>query len=94
MLYEYECRRCEKTHEATRPVEKRATVSCPHCGAAPVMQTILISGQIAKKFTKTPSLKTEAEIVSEKGADWRETPGSRRMARGEPEKLYFGARRK
>ena len=33
---------------------------------------------------------TEAQLVSEKGPNWRETPGSRRMLVDEPERTYYG----
>ena len=89
--YHYECKKCGEDHESVQLVEDRNTVTCPHCGAEPKDQVILIGGvHLPTEIKKLPTLTTEADIIAERGPDWRETAGSRRMAEGIPERTYHG----
>ena len=89
--YHYECKKCGKEHEAVRLVEERNTTACPHCGAKPERQIILIGGvKLPTTIKKMDTLTTEADIIAERGPDWRETARSRAMADGIPERTYHG----
>ena len=85
--YVYECADCGLHHEAERSIADRHDVSCPCCGAPWDRQQIQIQ-TVRGMMAVTPEITTEAAIVAEKGKDWRETPGSRRMADDQPERLY------
>jgi putative FmdB family regulatory protein len=96
ILYQYECQRCGAEHEATRACAQRYEVTCPKCGAPGHEQLILLNARgLAKQFTTKPHLTTEAAVIAEKGAEWRQTPASWRRRRGEPDRLYsdLGSRR-
>lgn len=86
MIYTYVCTTCENVYEKQRSVEKRYDVECPWCDASEGQEIIL--HPVRGTMVRHPQLVSEAQVVSERGADWRETPGSRRMAAGEPERLY------
>ena len=89
ITYSYECQTCTHRHEAERHCQDRQTVPCPHCGAPPEEQVILLNPRsLPTRFTEQPRLTTEAEVIAERGPDWRSNAASRRMRRGEPERLY------
>jgi len=90
MIYEYRCQSCGIVHEAERSVEKRQTVPCPKCGADPEKQQIqLSSAGMARQFTPTRRLTTEAEVIADRGPDWRQNAASLRRRAGEPDRLYM-----
>jgi hypothetical protein len=66
----------------------RYKVECPHCGAPSHQQEIQLQLPNITKMAVGQVLTNEKQIASEMGPDWRETPGSRRMANDEPERLY------
>lgn len=85
-VYAYRCRNCAAKVEGERSIAERNNPgSCPACGTEELQIEI---GAVHFSFTKTPRLTTEAQIEADYGKDWRETKGSRRMKRGEPEKIY------
>jgi putative FmdB family regulatory protein len=87
MIYTYLCHRCESTHESERSMDDRYLVECPKCGAPAHQQEIQLH-PVRGTMIHQPQIISEAQVAADRGADWRETPGSRRMAADEPEKLY------
>lgn len=86
MIYTYLCGACGEGYEAERSVDERHDIECPHCGDDTRQQIQL--HPVRGTMVKAPQLITEAQVNAEHGADWRETPGSRRMKADEPERLY------
>lgn len=87
MLYTYECI-CGLKFEDTATVDDRYETHCPECERGGEENLTIILHAIPGKMTQGPRLTHEAQIRSERGEHWRETPGSIRMKRGEPERLY------
>ena len=83
-LYDYECDACGHRVELQRKIaDRNGNVLCS-CGGAMDLRV----GSVTWWEKKHPRLITEAQVVSERGKDWRETKGSIRMARGESERSY------
>jgi len=85
-IFEYKCKRCQRVHEdivlsPTSPPAQCPTESCDG------EQEKLI-GLIHWKHKYVPRIRTEADVIAEKGPDWRQTKASRRIRNGEPERLY------
>jgi putative FmdB family regulatory protein len=86
-IYVYQCRICGQEYTAERSIEHRNDIFCPQCGAGASDQEIQLQPTMCRMIEQ-PTLTTERQTIAEQGPDWRETPGSRRMANDEPKNLY------
>lgn len=82
-IYCYHCTKCAGRYESMRAIADREKAECAHCGAPSRYQEIELQ-PVRGTMAQGPELVSEAQLPS----DWRETPGSRRMANDEPERLY------
>jgi putative FmdB family regulatory protein len=81
-VYVYRCE-CGARFEQMASIANRNKVHC-ECGKLATIELQPVQGT----FRKQARLITEAQTEAEYGPRWRETKASRRMAAGEPERLY------
>ena len=89
--YDYYCPACKLHWEALNKIAERDAECCGICGK--VAERPMASPLLGEP-RKTERLITEGQAAAEYGKDWRETPGSRRMSSGEPERIYMDRGRK
>jgi putative FmdB family regulatory protein len=88
-VYEYACEKCGLVFDRVRPyADREFFIKCPECGgwgqyqvAAPLIGTGRVRGD--KRL-----IWNEAQVVSDKGADWRDE-GTTRREGGVGRTLYF-----
>ena len=83
-IYCYRCEKCGATWDAQHAVDDRQSETCCRRRAEIIIQPC--RARVARPYSG--GLISEAETESKYGKDWRETPGSKRMMRGEPERIY------
>jgi putative FmdB family regulatory protein len=86
-LYTYECV-CGLRFEDELPMDDRYNTWCPSCKLGGEKNLVIILHAVPGKMVQGPRLINEAQLRSERGNHWRETPGSLRIKRGEPERIY------
>jgi putative FmdB family regulatory protein len=85
-IYTYLCRDCGDVASEMHTIDTRNEPEpCEECGS--IQRTIQLQ-PVSWSMGKQARMISDAECESKYGKDWRETPGSRRMAAGEPEKIY------
>jgi hypothetical protein len=92
VIYVYSCN-CGAEFQAEAAVDDRYRSRCPECdGTAeqPDGDLVILIQPVDFKMKHVDRLITEEQLISEKGPDWRETPGSRRMFEDMPERTYHG----